>query len=136
MIENKKQLLSVQSIDAALQEWRQGDFVLGEQWFIYRIDPKKTLAESSPLSESEEADLVEVETKGLIVVTQTCDIVRSCELRPFVQVVPLVEVPENMLKEIQRCRRPQYAFIPGAKDHCLVADLDRVMTVEKPVVSG
>lgn len=136
MTKNNEQRLSVQSIDAALREWRQGDFVLGEQWFIYRIDPQKTLAESSHSSESEDTNFHEVETKGLVLVTQTCDIARSCESRRFVQVAPLVEVGENVLQEIQRCKRPQYAFIPGAKEHCLVADLDRVMTAEKTVIAG
>ncbi|NER22344.1 MAG: hypothetical protein F6J86_24980 [Symploca sp. SIO1B1] len=128
--------MSIQSIDAALQEWRQGDFVLGEQWFVYRIDPRQPLAESSKNVEAEESDLIEVETRGLVLVTQTCDIVRSCVSRPFIEVVPLVEVEEDILNEIQRCRRPQYAFIPGASSYCFVADLDRIMTIEKAVIAG
>jgi hypothetical protein len=52
-----------------------------------------------------------------------------------VEVAPLVEVNANHLAEIQRGYRPQYAYIPGVADQNLVADLDRVMTVEKTVVS-
>lgn len=136
MTESNDQQLSIESVDASLKEWRQGDFVLGEHWFAYRIDPKQPLTESPQFTESESSDLIEVETRGLVLVTQTCDIVRSCESRPYVQVAPLVEVEEDSLREIQRCRRPQYAFVPGATDDRLVADLDRVMTVEKTIVAG
>lgn len=126
----------VQQVNAALKEWRQGDFVLGEQGFVYRIDPQRPLTEESLDAGSEGADLAESEVRGFVVVTQTCDIVRSCSSRPFVEVVPLVEVDKQYLYEIQRGRRPQYAFIPRVAEHCLVADLDRVMTVEKAVVAG
>lgn len=126
----------VQQVNAALKEWRQGDFVLSEQGFVYRIDPQRPLTEESLDAGFEGADLAESEVRGFVVVTQTCDIVRSCSSRPFVEVVPLVEVDKQYLYEIQRGRRPQYAFLPGVAEHCLVADLDRVMTVEKAVVAG
>jgi hypothetical protein len=103
----------VQQVDAALEQWCQGDFVLGEQGFVYRIDPERPLTEESLGAGSEGADLAESEVIGFVVVTQTCDIVRSCSSRPFVEVVPLVEVDQQYLYEIQRGRRPQYAFIPG-----------------------
>lgn len=119
-----------------LKEWRQGDFVLGEQWFIQRFDPQRPLTSDSKGAATAGSDLTEVEVRGFVVVTQTCDIVRSCFSRPFVEVVPLVQVNEQDLYDIQRGRRPQYAFIPGAAKHNLVADLDRVMTLEKAVVAG
>jgi hypothetical protein len=70
-----------------------------------------------------------------MVATQTCDIVRKCMDRPFVEVRPLIEVDPNTLTEIERGRRPAFAFIPNLVDQRLVADLDRVMTVEKGLVS-
>jgi hypothetical protein len=66
-----------------------------------------------------------------MVLTQTCDIVRDMSMKPFVEVCPVVEVAEGALREIERGRRPGYAFIPTLADRRLVADLDRVMTVEK-----
>jgi hypothetical protein len=72
---------------------------------------------------------------GFALVTQTCDIVRSCKDRPFVEVCPLVEVDNARLKEIERGRRPGYGFLPMLAPQRLVADLDRVMTVEKPVLA-
>jgi hypothetical protein len=125
-----------QEVDAVLKEWRQGDFVLGEQWFIQRFDPNRPLTSDSKSAATEGSDLIEVQVRGFVVITQTCDIVRSCSSRPFVEVVPLVEINEQDLHNIQRGRRPQYAFIPGVKEYNLVADLDRVMTVEKAIVAG
>jgi hypothetical protein len=70
-----------------------------------------------------------------VVVTQTCDIARSCVDRPFVEVCPLVEMDDSKLREIARGRRPGYAFVPALAAQSLVADLDRTMTLEKPVVA-
>lgn len=116
-------------VDAATQDWRQGDCVLGEQWFLLRgdADPKSAMPDVSEVME----DMV----LGLVVVTQTCDIVRSCETRPYVEVSPLVLRP-NDLDNIRAGRRPNLAFIPGVAAHGLVADLDRTMTVTKNVVAG
>jgi hypothetical protein len=70
------------------------------------------------------------------VVTQTCDLVRSCAERPFLEISPLLEVDAELLAEIKRLKRPNYAYIAGVADRFLVADLDRVMTVEKAVVAA
>lgn len=125
----------IQEVDTALRDWCQGDCVLGENWFVYRFDPQRPLTSESADVAQEETDLAESEVKGFVVVTQTCDIVRSCKDRPFIEVVPLVEVDEQKLYEIQRGKRPQYAYIRGVAELNLVADLDRVMTVEKAVVA-
>lgn len=125
----------IQAIDTTLLEWCQGDCVLGEHWFIYRFNPQRPLTSDSADVAKEETDLAESEVKGFAIVTQTCDIVRSCNERPFVEIVPLVEVDEQQLHDVQRSRRPQYAYIPGVAGLNLVADLDRIMTVEKAVVA-
>jgi hypothetical protein len=125
----------IQAIDTTLLEWCQGDCVIGEHWFIYRFDLQRPLTSDSVDVAKEEIDLAESEVKGFAIVTQTCDIVRSCNERPFVEIVPLVEVDEQQLHDIQRSRRPQYAYIPGVAELNLVADLDRGMTVEKAVVA-
>lgn len=132
--DNERQVW-IQEIDAALKEWCQGDYVLGEHWFVQRCDPERPITEASKDAAEEGDDLAESEVRGFVVVTQTCDIVRSCSSRPFVEVVPLVEVDEQSLSEIKRGRQPRYAFIPGGAEHYLVADLDRVMTLEKTVVA-
>jgi hypothetical protein len=125
----------IQTADTALKEWCQGDCVLGEHWFVYRFNPQRPLTPESAGIAQGETDLAESEVKGFAVVTQTCDIVRTCDKRPFVEVVPLVEVDKQQLDEIQRSRQPRYVYIPGVAELNLVADLDRVMTVEKAVMA-
>lgn len=123
-------------VNDALSHWRQGDCVLGEHWFVHRISPELPLTDAAREAASEGNDLAESPVRGFAVLTQTCDIVRLCGDRPYVEVAALVDVDAATLTVIQRGRRPRYAFLPGIAGHCLVADLDRVMTVEKTVVAG
>jgi len=133
-IERDANLLK-ESVDNALAAWRQGDCVVGEQWFVHRLDSSTTFTSAGEDAVAAGGDLAEQEVFGFVVVTQTCDIVRSCIDRPFVEVCPLVEVDANLLAEVGRAQRPAYAFVPGVSSCCLVADLDRTMTVEKPLVA-
>lgn len=107
-------------VDESIASWRQGDCVVADDWFLFRTNGGN----------------VEMPARGFAVLTQTCDLVRSCVDRPFAEVSPLVEVDDRVLREIERGRRPNYGFIPGVAEHRLAADLDRVMTVEKAVVAG
>jgi hypothetical protein len=109
--------------------------VLGEHWFIHRFDPAFPLTEASAAVRDQGVDLAESAVRGLVVLTQTCDIVRASRERPFLEVAPLVEVSAQVAHEIERGRRPVYAIIPALRTHRLVADLDRAMTVEKAVVA-
>ncbi|MBI2215905.1 MAG: hypothetical protein HYU51_01285 [Candidatus Rokubacteria bacterium] len=123
------------AVTAALASWRQGDCVVGEQWFAYRLDPSLPVAELGGEAVPVETELAEAEVVGLVVVTQTCDIVRSCTERPYIDVSPLVEVDDAVLRDVERGRRPRYGYVPLLADRKLVADLDRTMTIEKPVVA-
>ncbi|MGE3536373.1 MAG: hypothetical protein AB7N91_02925 [Candidatus Tectimicrobiota bacterium] len=127
--------LRYRAIDTALQAWRQGDCVLGEHWFVHRFDPACPLTAQSVANAEAGVDLTESAVPGLVVLTQTCDIVRQSRERPCIEVAPLVEVPAGMTQEIERGRRPSYAVIPALRARHLVADLDRTMTVEKAVVA-
>lgn len=123
-------------VNEALSHWQQGDCVLGEHWFLFRSDVAGPLTSAGAQAAEEGADIVEVETRGFMVVSQTCDIVRDCERRAFVQVSPLVEVEPAVLREVESGRRPMYAVVPALVDEGLVADLDQVMTVAKSVAAG
>ncbi len=123
------------AINAALSDWRQGDCVLGDLSFVFRLDLDNPLTENASLAAKEGIDLAEAKVCGFMIATQTCDLVRDCALRPYVEVCPLVEVPPETMHEIQRCRRPRYAHISGVSNKNLVVDLDRSMTVEKAVVA-
>ncbi|AKS23666.1 MAG: hypothetical protein C75L2_00650008 [Leptospirillum sp. Group II 'C75'] len=124
-------------IDRVLQDWRQGDCVIGHNhWFLLRINPDSPLSDAAKdaVSDDNSAETAEEEVKGFMVTTQSCDIVRSCVDRPYIEVCPLLEVADDNLREISRNQRPNYAYIPGVADKKLVADLDRIMTVEKAVL--
>jgi hypothetical protein len=44
-------------------------------------------------------------------------------------------VTADELNDIRRLRRPAFAYVPATAANCLVADLDRTMTVEKSLVA-
>ncbi len=122
-------------IDEALAEWRQGDCSLETVWFLFRFDPTTPLTPEARTAAAEGLDAAESEERGFMVVTQTCDLVRSCESRPFVEIAPLVVVDEKVAHDVVRGRTPRFASVPGLRDRRLVADLDRIMTVEKAVIA-
>ncbi len=125
-----------EQVDERVATWRQGDCVVEDAWFLYRTSAQNPLTDAGRTAVVEGVENAETSVLGFAVLTQTCDLVRHCADRPFVEVSPLVEVDGQVLHEIERGRRPNYGFIPGVADRRLVADLDRVMTVEKPVVAG
>lgn len=133
-VENEQDSL-ITSIDKVLASWRQGDCALGEYWFAHLLDKSFPVTDAGRIAAQAGAYLAEQEVEGFVIITQTCDVVRSCAERPFIEVCPLVEVDDDRLLEIQRGRRPSYAFVPLLSMRRLVADLDRVMTVEKPLVA-
>ena len=116
--------------------WRQGDCVIGDDWFLFRTNMENPLTNDGKAAVAGGVENAETLVRGFAVLTQTCDLVRSSTDRPFAEVGPLVEVHDRVLREIERGRRPNYGFIPGVADRRLVADLDRVMTVEKGVVAA
>nr|WP_294523765.1 hypothetical protein [uncultured Rhodopila sp.] len=133
-----------QAVDAALAAWRQGDIVLGEDLFFVQLADlarpiTREAAETAKERGSDEAtpDIGAVfsEVAGFVILTQTCDVVRESAERPYLDVAPLVPVSAERLEEVRALRRPASAFVPAAAPHKLVADLDRVMTVEKSVVA-
>jgi hypothetical protein len=123
-------------IDAALKEWRQGDLALDEFWFVHVGDASVPLSEAAAQADDEGVQAFTSEVAGLVVVTQTCDIVRSCTSRPYLEVAPLMQVSEDDLRTVKRGRRPAHATLPSLENDRLVADLDRVMTVEKSIVAS
>jgi hypothetical protein len=138
----------IAAINRLLAGWRQGDLVLAAEEsedmdFLHLADLARPLTAEAvfqareAMEAGETESLVGIATRvpGLAVLTQTCDIVRSCRIRPFVELAPLVPAEEHMRMEIRKGLRPAYAWLPGAAAHGLVIDLDRVMTVEKAVLA-
>lgn len=123
-------------IDAALQKWRQGDIALDESWFVHVGDGARPLTPAASEATGEGVQALTSEVKGLVMVTQTCDIVRGCASRPFVEVAPLITVGDDHYNDVKKGRRPALAALPNLEDERLVVDLDRVMTIEKSVVAS
>jgi len=127
-VTDERAKLDYDEITEIAKRWRQGDCTLQACNFYYQVNPEFPITASDI---DPEDPLVADEVKGLCILTQTCDIVRNCLERHFLEVAPLVEVEEQVLNEIQKGLRPAYACVPGVASQNLVADLDRTMTVEK-----
>ena len=134
----------VTRIDRALQSWRQGDVAFDASvFFLHLADlgtPLTTEARETANAHTDSGEGGSVEgvasvVPGVVLVTQTCDIVRSCAERPYVEVSPLIEVSRAFVGDVRRLRRPAFAYVPAVETRGLVADLDRTMTVEKAVVA-
>jgi len=128
----------VRRVDVAARSWEQGDAVLGDLGFLHRFDPRNPLTESArqALVDGEDLDVADTTVLGLVVLTQTCDILRSCVDRPFVEVCPLVLVTKEARREVEAGLRPRFAYVAGVAGDGLAADLDRVMTMEKSMLLG
>jgi hypothetical protein len=134
--------IELERINRALSEWRQGDATLDDDVFLVHLADKRF-----PLTESAQERATDVSGEhnifevlspvlGLVVVTQTCDVVRQCDEREYVEVSPLVQIEPDRIQEIQKRQRARFAYLPGLADRNLVVDLDRTMTVEKAVVAN
>ena len=131
-------------IDAAIRSWRQGDITLdGGLEFLHlanlsrplSLSAQHTAAASDAQPPPDEVLPLMEEVSGLVILSQTCDIIRNCIERPFVEVAPLILVDEDYLEAIKRLKRPNFAYVPATADRRLVADLDRSMTIEKSIVA-
>jgi hypothetical protein len=130
------------SIDTRLKQWRQGDVAFPKIDFAHWADLSKPITDVSTAYAQEadhpkEKDLVIAFSaiEGVVVLSQTCDIVRDCKIRQYVEIAPLVSVDNDTLESVRKSLRPQFALIPRLISKNLVADLDRTMTVEKSVIA-
>lgn len=133
------------AIDSKLGQWRQGDVVRDEGLeclHLADLTRPHSLASAQAANGAEgrafvagQPEIVMAAFPGLVVLTQTCDLRRPCGERPFVEVAALTKVEGSWVTEIRGLRRPRFAYVPATEKDCLVADLDRTMTVEKAVVA-
>ena len=134
------------AIDEALRAWRQGDVSLDAGLeFLHLADLSRPHSPASRQAaedmanngEALEAGAMPVldEVRGMVMLSQTCDVVRGCRDRPFVEVAPLIEMSRQEVEAIRRLKRPAFAYVPATAEAHLVADLDRTMTVEKSLVA-
>ena len=135
------------AIDEALRAWRQGDVCLDAGLeFLHLADLSRPHSPASLQLADASEDAGEVleggptpvldEVRGVVMLSQTCDVVRGCRERPFVEVCPLIRMGEQDVEAVRRLKRPAFAYVSVTAAGCLVADLDRTMTVEKALVAG
>ena len=134
-----------EKVNIALKSWRQGDIVIESSLeFLFLADISRPLSSASQQisnASKVESDVatgpaaIFEEVAGFVMLTQTCDIVRDCRKRPYVEGAPLVEKTADELKKIRRLEYPAFAFVPGASKSGLAADLDRTMTLEKTLIT-
>jgi hypothetical protein len=133
-----------EATDAALRVWRQGDVVFDENLPLLHLavagqpltKEAELAAQDQPEGKPDDRGVVPGKCLSFVVLTQTCDLVRSCRQRPYAELAALIEAPPDLLREVQNSLRPAFAFLPPLADRRLVADLDRTMTVEKTVLAS
>ena len=128
-------------VDEALQNWQQGDVILGDVLgFVHIADLSRPLTDvahaQAELGFEEGGQLTALGSSvdGLAIITQTCDVIKPCETFAFVQVAALRRVEKKLASEVRHCLRPNLAMLPGVFEQDMVVDLEKIMTIEKSVL--
>ena len=107
------------SVTTAMAHIRQGDHIPG----ILALPVSDAYGAPTDLSTGE----------GVVVISQTCDVVQSNRLT--VQLAPLVTLDGATAQEARDGRRPRYAHVPGVGEDAF-ADLEVVASVPKARLVG
>ncbi|MYB34674.1 MAG: hypothetical protein F4X92_06050 [Gammaproteobacteria bacterium] len=102
----------IEKIEKVTQEWRQGDVSrYAELEFLHLAKMSCPITASSEEAilengSSIESDYLPIAERidGIVVLTQTCDIVRSWQDRPYIEISPLVKVDDDFVEQV----RPAY----------------------------
>jgi hypothetical protein len=140
------------SIDLALQSYQQGDVLpdvrslaaatyrrvlLSALWEqlaqiaqalqqIVGRQPPRTRDDQSPWERT---------PNGAVIISQTCDVVRSHRERRTIQAAKLVQLAGDTQREATDGRRPRYVAVPNAGANWF-ADLEAIGTIDKRVLVG
>lgn len=112
-----------------LASFRQGE-VLDVPYLIYKVVmrgmPRLPLLVARSLTVLSRSKI-----KQIAILTQTCDIVRSPDKRPYLQASPLRRFSDiNTVRRYAEGETPQYVALPGAGMDAFV-DLDEIATISK-----
>lgn len=134
------------SVVDALDPWRQGDYTFDQQYSVHIADVAIPLTAASNeakerLTEQEirsgdTLSLLSEGCEGIVMLSQTCDIVRDPQTTPLVQVCALVRVSAEDVERAKKWQTSNYLFIPGLEAECMLGDLSRCFSVEKSVVKN
>ena len=130
-------------INKAIEAWQQGDVMIGDHLaFVYVADLAKPLSppsrEEAGASPADDETLTSIGSKvpGVVVISQTCDILKPCTEWPYVQLAALQNADKRFLEEVRKGWRPTFALLPAIEAEGLVVNLELIMTVEKSVLAG
>jgi hypothetical protein len=105
-------------VDAALKTWQQGDVIVGEDLsFLFLSDLSKPLSPVARIeagfgfADGENLTSIGSKVPGFAVVSQTCDLLKPCSERPFVQLAALQKAEGSLAKEVRKGMRPGFAFV-------------------------
>lgn len=119
-------------VNTRAQSWRQGDVVEAGP-IIWLTTTDAPLTPQGAQVGGDGVVCVVAEAERLVVVSQTCDVVRDCAQRPYVLLARVVSLDEPEAGEARRGSRPRFVPVPGLGDDAF-ADLDLLTTVEKSVI--
>jgi hypothetical protein len=119
-------------IDAGASSWWQGD-IAKAGWFRVSAYKDIRLTASEMCLAGTPFPCSRQPTDGLVLLTQTCDIRKTCRKRPYVTVSPLVQLTGTDASFARRGRLLNFVPVPAAGNE-VFADIDRVMTVEKSLL--
>lgn len=110
--------------ESLLDAWRQGDLSL---------DPVELPALEL---DGEEPVFAYVNAEhGIAVVSQSCDIVRDPEYRPWLHVAALEEQPAEVVEKVRLGHFPHLLYLEPVAERNLVANLDHQAIVQKAVAA-
>lgn len=107
---------------SALAEWRQGD---------YSFDLKGYVVADLPEETGEPVSTYVVDAEGIVVLSQTCDVVRADSPLESVIVAPLLKVNADHWKATERGARARYAIVRSLAAERIVADLTCAFSITK-----
>ncbi|MGB8839546.1 MAG: hypothetical protein WCC64_00610 [Aliidongia sp.] len=111
-------------LQVGLTDWQQGDYTLA----IREIFVADTW-------DGAQLSVITDPVHGLVVITQTCDIVNDSSGKEWVTVCPLVGGNEQLCSEAATGRTPAFATLETPTNPRLVVDLGRMMSLHKDVLA-
>ena len=118
-------------VDAQCETWQQGDIFAGTGVPMLRVVSPEIQLTKGPSGTRRRVAADEFDR--VAIVSQTCNVVRSCSNRPQVTIAPIIELSGEVAKNAAQRRIPRYASLPSAGSAAFV-DLDQLTTVEKSVL--
>lgn len=110
---------------SAVSAWRQGDYSLDHPYIVV----------VNGLEEGQFAPSAG-DALGLVVVSQTCDVVNYGPGKDYVTVSPLVESTEERVKNARRGSSPSLAVLENPPSGSAAVDLGQTMSLHKSVLAG